>query len=73
VGALKRQPALPKLLRDFHATASKATLHEALLDLWLEHNSDKIGDVHPVELSQDVWAIYIADVLRRAEARRRQG
>ncbi len=70
MGTTKRQPVLPREAARLHEMLSKSTLHEALLDLWLEHTG---RDVHPDSLGEDDWVEYLDDVRRRSEARRRQG
>ncbi len=67
-GVFKRCVAMPSPGRLLHEKLSKSTIHEALLDLWLEHNG---LDVHPSDMTPEEWAEYEADVRRRSEARQR--
>lgn len=66
----KRFAELPTLLQAFHNNVSKATLHEALLDLWLEHNG---LDIHPANLTEAQRISYREDVKRRSKLRQQQG
>jgi len=67
---IKRRAVIPTSLAAFHAKVSKATLHEALLDLWSEHNG---LDQHPASLSESQLCGYREDVERRSALCRNQG
>ena len=66
-GVAKRAPAIPRAALRLHSLWSKATIHEALLDLWLESEciDVAIDDVDAATLER-----YAADVERRANLRR---
>lgn len=66
----KRFAVLPSSLGSFHERTSKSTLHEALLDLWLENSG---LDIHPDDLTPEQLEAYRQDVERRAHIRRSQG
>lgn len=44
-------------------------LHEALLDLWLEHEG---LDLDPKSLTDEQWRAYCEMIITRSDARRRQ-
>jgi len=69
-GRTKRSAALGhQRLYVLHSSWSKSTLHEALLDLWMEVRG---LDAHPSELSDADLRSYEADVNVRSQAKRRQ-
>lgn len=69
MGHSKRWPVLPKQAR--HSDLSKSTIHEALLDLWMEFAGK--GDRHPSEFTDADWREYHAMIEERSAARQRQG
>lgn len=68
MGQAKRYPTLPKQAK--HGDLSKSTIHEALLDLWMEHTG---RDTHPANLTDKDWREYHAMIEERSAARQRQG
>jgi hypothetical protein len=69
MGVIKRQACVPA--KALHEKFSKATLHEALLDLWMEHEG--LTSTHPGDLTDEQWAKFHEMVAFRSDARRRQG
>lgn len=67
---LKRQPNIGKTGRHLHERWSKSTLHEALLDMWMETNAK---DCSPDEMTDEEWRSYEQEVERRSGLRRRAG
>jgi len=59
----KRHPRVGKIGQRLHAQWSKSTIHEALLDLWMESNS---LDCHPDDLTERQWTEYAVDIERRS-------
>lgn len=70
MGTIKRRAALPDRIAELHRKWSKATIHEALLDLWLEAHA---LDIHPNQMSDEQNEEYRSDVERRAALRQGQG
>ncbi len=68
MGTRKRWPALPKAVYRMHEQWSKATIHEALLDLWMETNGI---DVHPSDLTEQQLNDYAECVKTRSESMQR--
>ena len=68
-GVCKRTPALSKSLLLLHEKFSKALLHEALLDLWLETNG---YDIHPDLMSEKMLSDYEKDIINRSELHRKR-
>jgi hypothetical protein len=64
---LKRRASVGKVGLRLHAKWSKSTIHEALLDIWMESNGK---DVSPDDLTEGEWEEYEADVERRSLLRR---
>jgi len=64
----KRSPNIGEKGWRLHEKWSKATIHEALLDMWMETNG---RDVSPDDMTDDEWKEYKADVERRSALRRR--
>ena len=63
---LKRHPQVGRVGQRLHARWSKSTIHEALLDLWMESHG---LDCHPNDLTEHQWAEYEADIERRSRLR----
>jgi hypothetical protein len=67
---LKRQPRVGKQGRRLHEKWSKSTIHEALLDMWMETNG---RDVSPDDMTDAEWEEYEADIERRSALRQGRG
>lgn len=66
MSGLKRRASVGKKGSALHERWSKATIHEALLDLWMESNGK---DCSPDDLTDEEWAEYASDVERRSSLR----
>lgn len=66
MGNLKRKPAIGCRARKMHEAWSKATIHEALLDMWMEAHGK---DCSPDDMTDDDWQAYVRDVERRSKLR----
>lgn len=60
---LKRRPCVGRGGQLLHERWSKSTIHEALLDLWME---SKGLDCHPDDLTERQWAEYAEDIESRS-------
>jgi hypothetical protein len=63
MSGLKRRPSVGKFGQSLHDRWSKATIHEALLDFWMESEGKYCS---PDDLTAEDWAAYQSDVERRS-------
>ena len=70
MSGLKRNPNIGKMGRRLHEKWSKATIHEACLDMWMETNCH---DCHPDDMSDEDWSAYEEEVERRSALRQGRG